>query len=113
MSASEGGIREYAGIAELQRLGSSIGEDVPQVAWRGRRSHRVSISLGRRHQAFPRQAGLRPHRPDGQDVLQHPGHLRRVQTRLSFAAGDTTLTGTPRSAAHQSPPGGRQFPPPG
>ena len=34
-----------------------------------------------RHQALPRRAGLRPHRPHGQDVLQHPRHLRRIRSR--------------------------------
>src|SRR5664279_3282346 len=34
-----------------------------------------------RDQTVAGRADLRPDRPDGQDVLQHPGHLRRVRGR--------------------------------
>ena len=36
-----------------------------------------------RHQTVPRRPGLRPDRPDRQDVLQHPGHLRRIRGRFA------------------------------
>src|SRR6476620_7162555 len=36
---------------------------------------------GPRHQVIPWRPGLRPDRPDGQDVFQHPGHVRGIRGR--------------------------------
>ena len=63
-------------VSKLDRLARSVPD-----AQRNRRRPRRP-----RHQTVPRRADLRPHRPHGQDVLQHPRHLRRIRSRPTQAA---------------------------
>ena len=51
-------------VPKLDRLARSVPD-----------ARAISDSLAARREAIPRWHDLRPGRPDGQDVLQHPGHL--------------------------------------
>ena len=46
----------------------------------------IGDGLAARGIKFPWRPGLRPDRPDGKDVLQHPGHLCGIRSRLAAPA---------------------------